>query len=63
MSDVMLSITEFATRNRICRTQVYHEIRAGRLVARKLGRRVLIDPAAEKAWRDALPRLQPTAPA
>jgi hypothetical protein len=34
----MRSITEFADRNGICRTQVYKEIQAGRLVARKLGR-------------------------
>jgi hypothetical protein len=36
---------------------VYAEIRAGRLIARKSGRRTLIFEEAEAAWREALPRV------
>ena len=57
--DALLSIPQFAARNGICRTQVYHELNSGRLTARKVGRRVLITPEDERAWRDSLPRLRP----
>lgn len=43
----------------ICRPQLYKEIRAGRLVARKLGRRTLIPADEVRRYLDALPRLQP----
>lgn len=39
------------------RNKVYDEIAAGRLDARKVGRRTIIPRAAILAWLDALPRL------
>lgn len=37
-------------------TKAYEEIKAGRLVARKVGRRTIILDEDLKAWLDALPR-------
>jgi excisionase family DNA binding protein len=51
------TVLEFAKRNGIGHDKVYAEIRAGRLVARKSGRRTLIFEEAERAWREALPML------
>lgn len=53
----MLSIVEFSERNCICRSKIYEEIKAGRLIAVKVGTRTLITYEAEQAWRDSLPRL------
>jgi hypothetical protein len=52
---------EFAKRNGVSLTKVYKEIAAGRLDARKSGRRTIITAAAEQRWADALPKIQPTA--
>jgi len=38
-------------------TKAYEEIKAGRLVARKVGRRTIILDEDLKAWLDALPRV------
>jgi hypothetical protein len=51
----MFSPEEFAARNDISRTRVYHEIRSGRLVARKIGHLTRIAEEDEDAWRAALP--------
>ena len=52
---VVMTVREFAAAHKIGVTQIYREIAAGRLVARKLGRKTLITGEAAKAWRDALP--------
>lgn len=39
----------------IGKTQLYAEIKAGRIKARKLGRRTLIAAADAQAWFDSLP--------
>ena len=52
------SIPEIIARNGIGRDKIYEEIRAGRLRARKLGKRTLILDSDEQAWRDALPLLE-----
>lgn len=44
-----------AKRLGICRAQLYLEISAGRLVARKAGRRTLIARAEGDRWLAALP--------
>ena len=49
------SVSVAAGRLSICRAQLYREIGAGRLVARKLGRRTLIERAEQQAWLSALP--------
>jgi hypothetical protein len=54
------TLTEFARRNRISLSTTYIEIRAGRLTARKVGRRTIITVEDEKAWRDRLPVVQRT---
>jgi hypothetical protein len=57
MSDIH-SVASFAERNEISETTTYKEINAGRLVARKIGRRTVILPDDERAWRESLPRLK-----
>jgi len=56
------SINEFGERNHICRETIYQQIRLKRLRARKVGKRTLIFPEDEQAWRDSLPilELEPT---
>lgn len=39
----------------ICVAQLYREIGAGRLTARKLGRRTLIERSEQQRWLSALP--------
>lgn len=50
-----LSIDEFCVRFGVCRVTTYHELKTGRLSARKLGRRTLIDVASARAWFASLP--------
>jgi hypothetical protein len=52
------SILSFAERNGIGESTVYKEIKAGRLVARKIGRRTIITDDDERIWRNSLPRFQ-----
>jgi len=52
------SIAKFSQRNGIGETLTRNEIRRGRLVARKVGRRTIITDDDERAWRENLPRLQ-----
>ena len=54
-------IEEFAVNNRISRALAYKEIAAGRLIATKVAGRTIILPEHEQAWRDALPKVQPSA--
>jgi hypothetical protein len=49
----------FARQNAIRLTTVRGEIKAGRLVARKVGRRTIIAAEDAKAWREQLPKVQP----
>jgi len=53
------SVDEFARRNRIGLTTAYAEIRAGRLIARKIGRRTVVLADDARSWRDNLPKVQP----
>ncbi len=51
-----LSIDEFAVWAGICRSKVYMEIVAERLVADKIGRRTLIWKSEAERWRAELPK-------
>jgi excisionase family DNA binding protein len=42
----------------ICRPKLYQEINAGRIVARKLGRRTIILAAEVHRYLDALPQIE-----
>jgi hypothetical protein len=53
------SLDEFARQNDIGLTTVRGEIKAGRLVARKVGRRTIITPEDANDWRNRLPKVQP----
>jgi hypothetical protein len=53
------SLDDFARLNDIALTTVRGEIRAGRLVARKIGRRTIITPEDANDWRNRLPKVQP----
>jgi excisionase family DNA binding protein len=52
------TIAEYCRRYRICRETAYREIRAGRLPARKLGRKTLILRADAETWAAGLPELR-----
>jgi hypothetical protein len=52
---------EFVARNGITKDRFYSEIGAGRLVARKAGKRVVVTADDERAWLQSLPKLQTTA--
>jgi hypothetical protein len=52
------TIDEFCRRNHIARDTAYKEIRNGRLIARKVGKKTLIFDVDEAAWRAALPVLE-----
>jgi hypothetical protein len=54
-------IDEFAHRNSISRAQVYIELKAGRLNARKVGSATLITTEDEDAWLRDLPSMKSTA--
>ena len=53
------SLSEFARQNDIGLTTVRGEIKSGRLVARKIGRRTIITAEDASDWRDRLPKVQP----
>ena len=52
------SLDEFARRHQIGVTTIYAEIKAGRLTARKIGRRTVIAVNDAEAWREQLPRVR-----
>jgi hypothetical protein len=54
------SVEEFARRHDIGRTTAYEEIKAGRLIARKVQGRTIILEEDAKTWRESLPRVQPS---
>ena len=49
------SITEVAERNGLSKQFVRNEIAAGRLKAKRLGRRVVVPVSAEREWLEAAP--------
>ena len=53
------SLNDFARQNAIGLTTVPGEINAGRLAARKIGRRTIITAEDAKAWQERLPKVQP----
>jgi excisionase family DNA binding protein len=53
------SIVEAARTANIGRSTVYEAIKAGRLVARKMGRRTIILDRDLQAWLSTLPLLKP----
>jgi hypothetical protein len=50
-----LGVDEFALAVGVGRTIIFAEIKAGRLVARKLGKRTLIYDQDGRAWMESLP--------
>jgi hypothetical protein len=52
------SLVSFASRHCISRSKVYGEIRAGRLIARKIGDRTIILAEDGRAWRENLPKVR-----
>jgi hypothetical protein len=51
------SLVSFASRHAISRSKIYGEIRAGRLIARKIGDRTIILAEDGRAWRESLPKV------
>src|SRR5258708_4897684 len=56
-----MSIARFCKRYDIGRTKTYEEIKAGRLRARKIGKRTVISADDAEAWLDRLPIVVPDA--
>jgi excisionase family DNA binding protein len=56
-----MSIDEFCRDYGVGRTTAYEELNAGRLRARKCGKRTIITTDAAEDWLRALPALEPTA--
>lgn len=57
LSRAAYSIEEFSKRQGFGRDKTYDEIRAGRLKAKKAGRRTLITAEEERRYLDSLPDL------
>jgi excisionase family DNA binding protein len=53
-----LTISQFCHRYGVCRETCYREIRAGRLRARKVGRRTVLLLPDVDAWAASLPELR-----
>ncbi|SFO74182.1 DNA binding domain-containing protein, excisionase family [Bradyrhizobium sp. Ghvi] len=56
MLEGAVSLDRFCAENSVSRATCYREISAGRLEARKVGRKTVITKAAAKAWLEALPK-------
>jgi excisionase family DNA binding protein len=56
------SIIDAARTANVGRSTIYEEIRAGRLVARKMGRRTIILDRDLQAWLSTLPTLKTSRP-
>jgi len=52
------SVKAFCERNNIGTTTFYEEVKAGRLVARKVRSKTIVTSEDEIAWRQSLPKLQ-----
>jgi len=57
---IAYSIPEFCAACSVGRTFVYQEIAAGRLSARKAGRRTVIEAAEARRWLSSLQRIPPS---
>jgi excisionase family DNA binding protein len=55
MENRALTIDQFCDRYGICRETAYHQIRTGKLRARKLGRRTVLLAPDVDAWAERLP--------
>lgn len=53
------SIDDAVQASDTCRTRIYEEIREGRLIARKNGKRTIILRADFLHWLNSLPRIAP----
>lgn len=57
MLDGATSLKVFCSENAVSRPTAYREIAAGRLVARKVGRKTIVTKEAARDWLKSLPRL------
>jgi predicted site-specific integrase-resolvase len=57
MLDGATSLDEFCAANSVSRATAYREIEAGRLEARKVGRKTIVTKEAARHWLKSLPRL------
>jgi excisionase family DNA binding protein len=59
-SKVVFSVDEFRERYGVGKTTIYEEIRAGRLMAMKVGRRTIITEEDGQNWLRSLPKANDT---
>jgi hypothetical protein len=57
MLDGATSLDKFCAENSVCRATAYREIAAGRLEARKVGRKTIVTKEAARDWLKSLPKL------
>lgn len=62
MTPLAMTIPEAAHASGVGRSTLYAEMAAGRLVARKLGRRTLVMASDLERWLTSLPTMIPEAP-
>ena len=58
-TDQSLSIADVCDLTKLCRTLISGQIKSGKLVARKAGRRTLVLRSDFRAWLEGLPRIRP----
>lgn len=58
---VAVTVAEAAKAATVSRSTIYAELAAGRIKARKLGRRTLVEVASLRDWVSALPAYEPKA--
>jgi hypothetical protein len=56
--DGATSLDEFCAVNAVSRATAYREIDAGRLEARKVGRKTIVTKEAARDWLQSLPKLR-----
>jgi hypothetical protein len=62
MSQRLLSLNEFCSRNHVSRATAYRQFAAGLLSAVKVGTRTCVPVEEEERWRSNLPKYQPGIP-
>jgi excisionase family DNA binding protein len=56
MNPMFFDVSESARVAHVGEAKIRSEIKSGRLPARRVGKKILVEPADLQAWRDSLPR-------
>jgi excisionase family DNA binding protein len=58
MTPMFFDVSEAARVAHVGESKIRAEIKNGKLLARRFGKKILVEPADLQAWRDALPRFK-----